>query len=178
MAPNSTVFTFVREPTIAFRPPADASVPMIMVGAGTGLAPFRGFLQDRAATAERGTPVGPSLLFFGCREQELDELYGDELRELAKLAGTGLRTVFSNRPEDGRRYVQHEMLARHEEVWDLIERGAATFVCGNANTMAPGVRAALADIYRQHTGGSSAQAQEWLTEMRAADRFLEDIWGG
>jgi cytochrome P450/NADPH-cytochrome P450 reductase len=70
------------------------------------------------------------------------------------------------------------MLARHEEVWDLIERGAATFVCGNANTMAPGVRAALADIYRQHTGGSSAQAQEWLTEMRAADRFLEDIWGG
>ena len=178
MAPNSTVFTFVREPTIAFRPPADASVPMIMVGAGTGLAPFRGFLQDRAATAERGTPVGPSLLFFGCREQELDELYGDELRELAKLAGTGLRTVFSNRPEDGRRYVQHEMLARHDELWDLIERGAATFVCGNANTMAPGVRAALADIYRQHTGRSSAQAQEWLTEMRAADRFLEDIWGG
>jgi cytochrome P450/NADPH-cytochrome P450 reductase len=85
--------------------------------------------------------------------------------------------VFSSRPEDGRRYVQHEMLFRHDEVWDLIERGAAIFVCGNANTMAPGVRAALVDIYRQHTGGSSAQAQDWLADLRARDRFLEDIWG-
>jgi cytochrome P450/NADPH-cytochrome P450 reductase len=143
---------------------------MIMVGAGTGLAPFRGFLQDRAAAAERGTAVGPSLLFFGCRDPEQDQLYADELRELAKHSSTGLRTVFSTRPEDGRRYVQHEMLFRHDEVWDLIERGASIFVCGNANTMAPGVRAALVDIYRQHTGGS-------LADLRAQDRFLEDIWG-
>jgi cytochrome P450/NADPH-cytochrome P450 reductase len=178
MAPNSTVFTFVREPTIAFRPPSDPGVPMIMVGAGTGLAPFRGFLQDRAATAERGTAVGPSLLFFGCREPEQDQLYADELRDLAKLASATLRTVFSSRPEDGRRYVQHEMLFRHDEVWDLIERGAAIFVCGNANTMAPGVRAALVDVYRQHTASTSAQAQDWLADLRAQDRFLEDIWGG
>ena len=177
-APNSTVFTFVREPTIAFRPPDDPSVPMIMVGAGTGLAPFRGFLQDRAAVAERGVSVAPSMLFFGCREPEQDELYGDELRELTKLASTTLCTVFSNRPRDGRRYVQHEMLARADEVWALIDRGAAIFVCGNANTMAPGVRAALVDIYRQHTGGSSAEAQDWLTRLRSEDRFLEDIWGG
>ena len=165
-APNSTVFAFVREPTIAFRPPDDPSVPMIMVGAGTGLAPFRGFLQDRAAVAEQGASVAPSMLFFGCREPEQDELYGDELRELTKLASTTLCTVFSNRPHDGRRYVQHEMLARADEVWDLIERGAAIFVCGNANTMAPGVRAALVDIYRQHTGRSSAEAQDWLTRLR------------
>jgi cytochrome P450/NADPH-cytochrome P450 reductase len=178
LAPNSTVFTFVREPTIAFRPPADPAIPMIMVGAGTGLAPFRGFLQDRAAVAERGAAVGPSLLFFGCRDPEQDQLYADELRELTKLASTTLRTVFSGRPEDGRRYVQHEMLHRHDEIWDLVERGAAIFVCGNANTMAPGVRAALVDIHREHTGGTSAQAQDWLAEMRAQDRFLEDIWGG
>ncbi len=177
MAPNSTVFTFVREPTIAFHPPDDTAVPMIMVGAGTGLAPFRGFLQDRAASAERGTAVGRSLLFFGCRDPEQDQLYADELRELAKLSSTVLRAVFSGRPEDGRRYVQHEMLFRHDEVWDLIEHGAAIFVCGNANTMAPGVRAALVDIYREHTGGSSGQAQDWLADLRAQDRFLEDIWG-
>jgi len=177
-APNSTVFTFVREPTIPFRPPANPTVPMIMVAAGTGLAPFRGFLQERAAVAEQGTSVAPSLLFFGCRDPEQDQLYADELRDLAKLASTGLRTVFSTRPADGRRHVQHEMLARHDEVWDLIEHGAAIFVCGNANTMAPGVRAALVDIYRQHTGHPPAQAQQWLADLRSNDRFLEDIWGG
>jgi cytochrome P450/NADPH-cytochrome P450 reductase len=151
---------------------------MIMVGAGTGLAPFRGFLQDRAAVSERGTAVGHSLLFFGCRDPEQDRIYADELRDLAKLASTTVRTVFSTRAEDGRRYVQHEMLHRHDEVWDLVERGASIFVCGNANTMAPGVRAALVDINRQHTGSTSAQAQDWLADMRARDRFLEDIWGG
>jgi cytochrome P450 / NADPH-cytochrome P450 reductase len=177
-APNSTVFAFIREPTIPFRPPDDPGVPMIMVGAGTGLAPFRGFLQDRAAVAERGAVVAPSMLFFGCREPEQDEIYGDEMRELAKLASTTLCTVFSKRPEDGRRYVQHEMLARADEVWTLLDRGAAVFVCGNANTMAPGVRAALVDIYRQHTGGSSAEALDWLARLRAEKRFLEDIWGG
>ncbi|MDT7670949.1 MAG: cytochrome / NADPH-cytochrome reductase [Pseudonocardiales bacterium] len=177
-APNSTVFVFVREPTIAFRPPADPTVPMIMVGAGTGLAPFRGFLQERAAQAEQGRPVGPSLLFFGCRDPERDYLYADELRDLAKLCPLRVRTVFSQQPQNGRRYVQDELLARHDEVWELLEQGGAAFVCGNANTIAPGVRAALADIYRQHTGGSAAQAQAWLAELRAADRFLEDVWGG
>jgi cytochrome P450/NADPH-cytochrome P450 reductase len=177
-APNSTVFVFVREPTIAFRPPADPTVSMIMVGAGTGLAPFRGFLQERAAQAEAGSAVGPSLLFFGCRNPERDYLYADELRDLAKLSSATVRTVFSERRENGRRYVQHELLYRQDEVWELVERGAAIFVCGNANTMAPGVRAALAEIYRQHTGGSAAEAQDWLTELRAQNRFLEDIWGG
>jgi cytochrome P450/NADPH-cytochrome P450 reductase len=70
------------------------------------------------------------------------------------------------------------MLAHRNEVWDLIEKGAAIFVCGNANTMAPGVRAALADIYRDGPGGSAADAQAWLADLRAADRFVEDIWGG
>ncbi|HEY2207346.1 MAG TPA: cytochrome P450 [Pseudonocardia sp.] len=177
-APNSTVFTFVRRPTIAFRPPADPATPMIMVGAGTGLAPFRGFLQERAAEADRGEQVGNSLLFFGCRDPQRDQLYADELRDLAKLASARVHTVFSNRPEDGRRYVQHEMLARRDEVWDLVERGAAIFVCGNANTMAPGVRASLADIHRQRTGGSAEDAQRWLADLRATDRFVEDIWGG
>lgn len=178
LAPNSTVFTFVRKPSIPFRPPADPSVPMIMVGAGTGLAPFRGFLQERAAQRERGAEIGDSLLFFGCRDPRQDFLYADELREYEKTAALRLRTVFSGRPEDGRRYVQHEMAARADEVWELIENGASIFVCGNANTMAPGVRAALADIHRDRTGGTAADAQAWLADMRAAGRLVEDIWGG
>jgi cytochrome P450/NADPH-cytochrome P450 reductase len=63
-------------------------------------------------------------------------------------------------------------------VWDLLERDAVVFVCGNANTIAPGVRAALTEIYRGKTGGSAADAQAWLDDLKANDRFLEDIWGG
>ena len=85
--------------------------------------------------------------------------------------------MYSGRPEDGRRYVQHELVHRADEVWELLERGAAVFVCGNANTMAPGVRAALAEIHRARTGSSAEGAQEWLAELRAEGRFVEDIWG-
>jgi cytochrome P450/NADPH-cytochrome P450 reductase len=151
---------------------------MIMVGAGTGLAPFRGFLQERAAQREQGAKIGDSLLFFGCRDPQQDYLYADELRQFEKTAALRVRTVFSGRPEEGRKYVQHEMTHRADEVWDLLERGASVFVCGNANTMAPGVRAALVDIYRERTGGSAEDAQAWLADLRAAGRFVEDIWGG
>src|SRR3712207_800006 len=76
---DGTVFVFVREPSIAFRPPEDVRVPMLMVGAGTGLAPFRGFLQERAAQQDEGVSVATSLLVFGCRAPDYDLLYADEL---------------------------------------------------------------------------------------------------
>ena len=92
---NGTVFTFVRSPGIAFRPPENPHTPMIMVGAGTGLAPFRGFLQDRAALRDQGVPVGPSLLFFGCRNQEVDLLYADELRDYEERGLVRVENAFS-----------------------------------------------------------------------------------
>ena len=174
---HGTAFVFVREPSIPFRPPDNPHTPMIMVGAGTGIAPFRGFLQERAALKDQGVPIGPSVLFFGCRDPRCDDLYSDELREFEKNGVVTVHTVYSGRPEDGRRYVQHELVHRADEVWELLERGAAVFVCGNANTMAPGVRAALAEIHRARTGSSAEGAQEWLAELRAEGRFVEDIWG-
>ena len=85
---DGTVFTFVRQPTIAFRPPENPHVPMIMVGAGTGMAPFRGFLQERESLRDRGVPIATSLLFLGCRDRETDLLYADELREPTSSAGS------------------------------------------------------------------------------------------
>lgn len=178
MPPNATIFTFKREPTIAFRPTADPRTPMIMVGAGTGLAPFRGFLAERAAQGAAGAELGPSLLFFGCRIPGHDDLYRDELAEFERTANVRVHTVFSEAPVDGRRYAQHEMLARADEVGDLIDAGAAIFVCGNARTLAPGVRAALTQIHASRTGCSADDAQSWLAGLRADNRFLEDIWGG
>ena len=174
---GSTQFTFVRKPTIPFRPPANPHVPMIMVGAGTGMAPFRGFLQERAAMAEKGVPVGPSMLFYGCRNTENDFLYADELKAFQASGITELQMAFSREPGQPRTFVQQVIDRERDRVWDLIEAGAVIYVCGNANTMAPGVRAALMDVYRAKTNGSDPSAEDWLQQLRDADRYLEDIWG-
>nr|WP_275404298.1 cytochrome P450 [Pseudonocardia acidicola] len=174
---RSTVFVFVREPTIPFRPPENPHLPMIMVGAGTGLAPFRGFLQERAALRDRGVPIAESLLFFGCRNPDIDLLYADELRDFEKQGVTRVENAFSRVPGGQRRHVQDAMRNCADEVWALLQRGAIVFVCGNASTMAPGVRAALEQIFQDRTGASVADARAWLTGLRSADRYLEDIWG-
>jgi cytochrome P450/NADPH-cytochrome P450 reductase len=177
-APNSTVFAFVREPTIAFRPPDDPQLPMIMIGAGTGLAPFRGFLQERAAQHANGVPVATSLLFFGCRTSEDDYLYRDELRRYEADRVVKVDAVFSREGDSQRRYVQDAIVQRADEVWDLIDnQNANIYVCGNANTMAPGVRTALIQVFRMNSG-TSTDGNNWLAGLRADGRFLEDIWGG
>lgn len=175
MDAGSTVFVFTREPTIPFRP-ADPAVPMIMVGAGTGLAPFRGFLQERAVQAAGGATVAPSLLFFGCRTGH-DRLYADELAGFADSAKVTTYVAFSREPGRERRYAQDEILARADEVWALVEAGAVVYVCGNARTLAPGVRAALTRIAAGKLGLGGAEADDWLAGLRREHRYLEDIWG-
>ena len=138
-APNSTVFAFVREPTIAFRPPENPHIPMIMIGAGTGLAPFRGFLQERAALKAEGVPIATSLLFFGCRTAKDDYLYEDELRTFEADGVVRIDAVFSREGNSTRRYVQDAIVQRADEVWNLIANEEAhIYVCGNANTIGPG----------------------------------------
>ncbi|GAA4537605.1 bifunctional cytochrome P450/NADPH--P450 reductase [Pseudonocardia xishanensis] len=167
---EGTAFVFVREPSIPFRPPADPQVPMIMIGAGTGLAPFRGFLQDRAA--QQG-PVARSLLLVGCRGPE-DLLYGDELAAWSDIVDV----EYAYSRVGDRRYVQDALRDRADTVWELLQRDAVVFVCGNAATMAPAVRSALQEVFRARTGTGEADARAWLSGLRSADRFLEDIWGG
>jgi len=177
-AANSTVFAFVREPTIAFRPPDDPQRPMIMIGAGNGLAPFRGFLQERAAQRASGVPVATSLLFFGCRTSEDDYLYEDELRRYEADGVVKVDAVFSREGNSQRRYVQDAIIERADDVWDLIaNKNANIYICGNANTMAPGVRTALIQVFRMNSD-ASMDGNNWLAGLRADGRFLEDIWGG
>ena len=175
---DGTVFVFVRPPSIPFRPPENPHVAMIMVGAGTGLAPFRGFLQERAALRERGVPVATSLLFFGCRRSDLDLLYADELAAFEAQGIVRTETCLSAEPGAERRYVQQGMLDRADEVWDLLQHEAVVLVCGNASTIAPGVRASLTTIFRDRTGAGESDADAWLAGLRAGGRLVEDIWGG
>jgi cytochrome P450/NADPH-cytochrome P450 reductase len=153
-------------------------VPMIMVGCGTGLAPFRGFLQERAALKAGGVPVGESLLFFGFRHPEQDYLYRDELEGFEKLGVAQVEAVPSRVPGRPKTYVQDRIRSLQARVWRLLEEGAVIFVCGNASTMAPAVRQAFTAVCQEQTGRSPADAQAWLAGLRAEHRYLEDIWGG
>ena len=174
---GGTVFVTVHGPQVAFRPPANPHTPMIMIGAGTGTAPFRGFLQERAALVDRGVPVGESLLFAGCRDPEDDLLYADELARHEKIGAVRLRPAFSRAPGRPRRYVQEIVEECGDEVWALLEHGAVIYVCGNAATMAPAVRSAVIAVFRARSGASGADGDAWLAGLRHAGRYLEDIWG-
>src|SRR5229473_4256352 len=127
---GETVYATVRETKAGFRLPDEAVVPIIMVGPGTGLAPFRGFLQERAAQKAKGAALGSAMLFFGCRHPDQDFLYADELKAFAADGICELHTAFS-RVDGQKTYVQHLVAAERDKVWRLIEQGAVIYVCGD-----------------------------------------------
>ena len=176
--PGSRVAVTVRPSNAAFHPPPSLAVPLIMVCAGTGLAPFRGFVQDRAlrAEAEETTPA-PALLFFGCRAPDTDFLYRSELASWADQANLDLRPAFSTAPEDGLKYVQDRLWADRADVVELVRQGATVYVCGDGKHMAPQVRDTCALIYQEATGASKADAEAWMDEVeRTHGRYVADIF--
>jgi len=148
-----------------------------MIGPGTGLAPFRGFLQERAARKARGTQFGPAMLFFGCRHPDQDFLYADDLFFFNDTATTEIYTAFS-RAGGEKTYVQHLVAAEKDKVWRLIEQGAIVFVCGDGGKMEPDVKAALVAIYRERSGADADAAARWIDEMGARNRYVLDVWAG
>src|SRR3984957_5690218 len=174
---GETIHATVRETKAGFRLPDDASAPIIMIGPGTGLAPFRGFLQERAARKAKGATLGPALLFFGCRHPEQDYLYADELKAFAADGITELHTAFS-RAETPKTYVQNLIAAQQERIWSLIEQGAIIYVCGDGGKMEPDVKATLVAIYRERAGADAAGAQRWIDDLGAGNRYVLDVWAG
>jgi cytochrome P450/NADPH-cytochrome P450 reductase len=174
---GDTIYATVRETKAGFCLPDDSTVPIIMIGPGTGLAPFRGFLQERAARKARGTALGPAMLFFGCRHPDQDYLYADELKAMEAGGITELFTAFS-RADGPKTYVQHMLAAQKDKVWNLIEQGAVIYVCGDGGKMEPDVKAALVTIYRDCTGSDAAAGARWIEELGAKNRYVLDVWAG
>jgi cytochrome P450/NADPH-cytochrome P450 reductase len=173
---GATIFGFIHAPNLPFGLPSDPQTPIIMVGPGTGLAPFRGFLQERAADAAGGAALGHALLFFGCRDPQHDFLYAEELQEFAARGVVTLQTAFSRQPGKAKTYVQERIVADAPRVWTLLQAGAVVYVCGEASRKAPAVRAAFAAVYRAQTGAGEQAAEVWLRGLETEGRYRADVW--
>lgn len=158
-----------------FRLPTLATHPVIMIASGSGIAPFRGFLTERARLAAIGREVGKSLLFFGCRSSE-DYLYQDELTEVQRQnENVEIVTAFSRASE--KCYVQDRVQERDEDVARLLlEENAYFYICGSA-AMARDVAVRLGECLRRRNSWNESELREWSEGMRKSHRWQEDVWG-
>jgi len=156
-----------------FRPPEDGNTPMIMVGPGTGVAPFRAYLQDRKATGAKGK----NWLFFGEQRCSCDFLYEEEFKALREEGVlTRFDTAFS-RDQAHKIYVQHRLLENAAEIWKWIDQeGAQFFVCGDASRMAKDVDAALLKIVETAGGKTSDESAAYVEEMKKSKRYKRDVY--
>ena len=155
-----------------FRLPEDGSVPLIMVGPGTGIAPFRAFMQDRDETGAKGR----TWLFFGDRHYTHDFLYQLEWQDYLKRGTLSRLDVAFSRDQDAKIYVQHRMLERAAELYRWLEDGARIYVCGDAGRMAKDVHAALRTVVATGMGVSDDRAEAELATFKAQGRYLLDVY--
>ncbi len=155
-----------------FGPPADDATPIIMVGPGTGVAPFRSFVQDRAARGVRS----PAWLFFGDQRKDHDFLYAEEWAEhLRTGALTRLDTAFS-RDQERKVYVQDRMRENAAELWRWLSSGAFFYVCGDAKRMAKDVDAALHAIVAEQGGMTPEATAQWVKQLKKDGRYQRDVY--
>jgi len=155
-----------------FRVPSDASRDIIMVGPGTGVAPFRGFLQEREATGASGK----NWLIYGGRSLYHDFLYQLEWQQALKRKSLHRVDVAFSRDQADKIYVQHRIRQAGKELFAWLSNGASFYVCGDASSMAPDVNAALLDVVREHGNMDADDAQGWVADLTADGRYLRDVY--
>ena len=168
---NGEVEVFV-ENNDNFRLPTDPNTPVIMVGPGTGIAPFRAFMQERDAQGAEGK----NWLFFGNPHFTQDFLYQVEWQGYVKEGLLDKITLAFSRDQEEKVYVQHRLLENGKEVYEWLEQGAHFYVCGDAMHMAKDVENALITIVQEHGGKSEADAKAYVVELRKAKRYQKDVY--
>ncbi|KAL9038135.1 MAG: hypothetical protein Q9214_005406, partial [Letrouitia sp. 1 TL-2023] len=172
---GNKVHCYVRSTNRAFHLPADPSTPIVMIAAGSGIAPMRGFIQERAAIASaRGDDgasmhLGAAILYFGCRDHELDFIYAGELRAWQEQRVVDVRPAFSKRapPGEETRYVPDRIYEDKQELVDLFSNGAKIFVCGSASKLAKSTAAVCKKIWLEANPASEEkEADDWLETVR------------
>jgi sulfite reductase (NADPH) flavoprotein alpha-component len=156
----------------AFRLPPDGATDVIMVGPGTGIAPFRAFLEDRKATSA----AGRNWLFFGNPHSRTDFLYQDEIEAYIADGTLSKFDVAWSRDQKEKLYVQHLMLQQGAELWEWLGKGAAFYVCGDASRMAKDVDQALLKVVEEHGGFSPEDAAAFISRLKKEKRYLRDVY--
>ncbi|RMJ16074.1 hypothetical protein CDV36_004236 [Fusarium kuroshium] len=179
LADGDTLQVAIRSSPAAFSLPSNPEhTPIICIAAGSGLAPFRGFIQQRAIMIESSRKLAPALLFFGCRSPDQDDLYRDEFDEWEKLGAVGVHRAYS-RHGDGCKYVQDRIWQDKEEFIELWEKGATVYVCGS-RAMADSVREVMIKVkseMERRSGGEMGfeEAKKWFDEQRNV-RYVMDVF--
>ncbi|HLU90340.1 MAG TPA: assimilatory sulfite reductase (NADPH) flavoprotein subunit [Cyclobacteriaceae bacterium] len=155
-----------------FKLPSDPDAPIIMVGPGTGIAPFRSFMQQREVMDRKGK----SWLFFGDRNFTTDFLYQTEWQQYLKEGVLTKADVAFSRDQAQKRYVQHTMLEQGKELYDWLEKGAHFYVCGDASQMAKDVDRTLRDIIQQQGGITTEKAAEYVKQLQLSNRYQTDVY--
>lgn len=175
--PGDDILMFVRTPESEFQLPENPETPIIMVGPGTGVAPFRGFLQSRYVQKQEGKSLGEAHLFFGCRNEK-DYLYREELERYQREGIVTIHTAFSRVEGQPKTYVQHLMKQNAEELIRILDQGGRLYVCGDGSRMAPDVEATIRTAYQDIHGVSEQVAAEWLDHLQSEGRYAKDVWSG
>ncbi|WP_242539034.1 molybdopterin-dependent oxidoreductase [Trinickia acidisoli] len=170
-ADDANVPVFVQKST-HFRPPRSGDTPMIMVGPGTGVAPFRGFLHERRARGDKGR----NWLFFGEQHAATDFYYRDELEGMRNDGLLSRLDVAFSRDQQDKVYVQDRMRESGAEIWAWLQEGASFYVCGDASRMAKDVDAALRSAVASHGGLSDDKAAEYVSSLTRDKRYVRDVY--
>ena len=171
VSPGDTLPVYV-EANPRFRLPEDADTPIVMIGPGTGVAPFRAFVQHRQAEGSKG----PNWLFFGNRNRRTDFLYQVEWQRFQRQGALERLSVAFSRDQAEKIYVQHRLRENGKDLFDWLERGAHVYVCGDGQAMAANVHRALVDVIADHGGKTEDQATEYLEVMKQAKRYQKDVY--
>jgi len=177
LAAGDKLHVAVRRSHAAFHLPRDAEkTPVICIGAGTGLAPFRGFIQERAAMLGAGRQLAPALLFLGCRDPEVDALYAEELARWQGMGAVDVRHAYSRATErsEGCRYVQDRLYHDKEDVFELWMMGAKVYICGGRE-VGVGVEDVCVKLAAEGGDRDEAAARKWWEGIRN-ERYATDVF--
>lgn len=164
----------VRASNASFHPPEDTRVPIVMIAAGTGIAPFRGFIQERAAQLVCGREVGRTVLYYGCRSDD-DFLYSNELDKWSKLGAVQVKSVFSRQENEKKKYVQDVLWEDREEVAQLYRDGAYFYTCGSAKKLGASMKTCFTKIISEVKQCNEEEAATILEKI-SHDRYSVDVF--